>query len=45
VSDYINPRPKTEVKKVANFRADILFDRDAIELILKIKIAIEDLIE
>jgi hypothetical protein len=35
----------TEMKRAANFRADILFGKDAIELILKIKIAIEDLIE
>jgi len=35
----------TKVKKTANFRFDIRFWRDAIELIFKIKIAIEDLIE
>jgi hypothetical protein len=35
----------TEMKKTANFRANILFATDAIELIPKIKIAIEDLIE
>jgi len=33
------------VKKVANIRADLEFGRDAIELIFKNKIAIEDLIE
>jgi hypothetical protein len=35
----------TKIKKAVNFIADILYGRDAIELILKIKIAIEDLIQ
>jgi hypothetical protein len=35
----------TEIKKAVNFKVDILFGRDAVELILKIKIAIEDLIQ
>jgi len=40
---YTNSKPRIKVKKVANIRAT--FGRDAIELFLKIKIAIEDLIE